>query len=60
MEYVATKEHIAFLEQKYDITIERVKPEKSIPTCVKQYGVPFLSKYVSEQMMRLQSHGFQW
>ena len=34
--------------------------DKPIPTCVKQYGVPFLLKYVSEQMMRLQPHGFQW
>lgn len=60
LEYTATKEHLDFLEQKYGITIERVKPDKPIPTCVKQYGVPFLSKYVSEQMMRLQAHGFQW
>lgn len=60
LEYSATKEHLDYLEQKYGITIERVKPDKPIPTCVKQYGVPFLSKYVSEQMMRLQAHGFQW
>lgn len=60
LEYQATKEHLDFLEQKYGITIERVKPDKPIPTCVKEYGVPFLSKYVSEQMMRLQAHHFQW
>ena len=60
LEYTATKEHLDFLEEKYGITIERIKPEKSIPTCVRQYGVPFLSKYVSEQMMRLQAHHFQW
>ena len=60
LEYSATKEHLDFLEQKYGSTIERVKPDKPIPTCVKEYGVPFLSKYVSEQMMRLQAHGYQW
>ena len=60
LEYTATKEHLDFLEQKYGIEIKRIKPDKPIPTCVKQYGVPFLSKYVSEQMMRLQAHGFQW
>lgn len=60
LEYKATKEHLEYLEQKYDIEIKRIKPEKSIPLCVKQYGVPFLSKYVSEQMMRLQKHHFQW
>ena len=53
LEYTATKEHLDYLEQKYGITIERVKPDKPIPTCVREYGVPFLSKYVSEQMMRL-------
>ena len=60
LEYQATKEHLDELEQKYGIEIVRLKPDKSIPTCVKEYGVPFLSKYVSEQMMRLQKHGFQW
>lgn len=60
LEYTATKEHLDYLEQKYGITIERVKPDKPIPTCVREYGVPFLSKYVSEQMMRLQAHHFQW
>ncbi len=59
-EYAATKEHLTELEQKYGIEILRVKAEKSIPACVKEYGVPFLSKYVSEQMMRLQKHNFQW
>ena len=60
LEYRATKEHLDYLEQKYGIEIKRIKPDKPIPTCVREYGVPFLSKYVSEQMMRLQAHGFQW
>ena len=60
LEYTATKEHLAELEQKYGIEIIHIKPDKPIPTCIKEYGVPFLSKYVSEQMMRLQAHHFQW
>ena len=60
LEYTATKEHLDYFEQKYGIEIQRIKPTKPIPTCVKEYGVPFLSKYVSEQMMRLQKHNFQW
>lgn len=60
LEYQATKEHLDDLEQKYGIEIKRIKPDKPIPACVKQYGVPFLSKYVSEQIMRLQAHHFQW
>ena len=31
LDYTATKEHLDFLEQKYGITIERVKPDKPIP-----------------------------
>ena len=56
LEYQATKDHLDELEQKYGIEIVRLKPDKSIPLCVKEYGVPFLSKYVSEQMMRLQNY----
>ncbi len=60
LEYQATKDHLDYLENKYDIQIKRIKPKKSIPVCVCEYGVPFVSKYVSEQMMRLQLHKFQW
>ena len=60
LEYQATKDHLDYLENKYDIQIKRIKPIKSIPVCVREYGVPFVSKYVSEQMMRLQLHKFQW
>ena len=60
LEYDATKEHIDFLEKKYGIEIKRIKPEKPIPTCVREFGVPFLSKYVSEMMERLQRHNFGW
>ena len=60
LEYRATKEHLDDLEKKYGIEIERIKACKPIPVCCKEYGQPFLSKYVSEQIMRLQQHGFQW
>lgn len=60
LEYEATKKHLKYLENKYKIQINRVRPQKPIPICIKEYGVPFLSKYVSEQMMRLQKNNFQW
>lgn len=60
MEYQATKDHISDLESKYGITIRRVKAIKPIPTSCIEYGQPFLSKYVSEMIERLQRHGFQW
>ncbi|MBO4284285.1 MAG: phosphoadenosine phosphosulfate reductase family protein [Clostridia bacterium] len=60
IEYQATKDHLDYLEQKYGIKIERIKAEKPIPLCVKEYGVPFLSKFASEMIMRLQRWGFKW
>lgn len=60
LEYSATIEHLAELENKYGITIRRVNAEVPIPICVKKYGVPFWSKYVSDMMYRLQRHNFSW
>lgn len=60
LEYQATKDHLVYLEQRYGITIERVKAQKPIPLCVKQYGVPFVNKFVSEHIGRMQKHSFCW
>ena len=60
IEYEATKRHLDELEAKYGVKIERVKPVKSVPQCVKEYGVPFVSKHVSEQMERGQKKNFTW
>lgn len=60
LETQATKDHIKALEKKYGITIKEIKAIKPVPLCVKQYGVPFLSKQASEFIERLQRHGFKW
>jgi len=60
LEYQATKDHLDYLEQKYGIEIKRAKAVKSIPTCCREYGVPFWSKYASEMIYRLQRHNFQF
>lgn len=60
LEYEATKRQIQHLNEKYGVEIEVVPPIKPIPMCVRQYGVPFWSKQVSDMMERLQRHGFQW
>lgn len=60
LEYEATKRHLKFLEDKYRITIRRLKAKKAIPTSCREYGTPFLSKTVSMYINRLQNHGFQW
>lgn len=60
LEYKATKEHLNYLEQRYNIKIDRVKAYKSIPYAIKKYGVPFWSKRVSESIERLQKHNFDF
>lgn len=60
LEYSATKRHLDFLERKYSITIERVPAIKSIPVCAKEFGQPFISKFVSQCISQLQRHGFDW
>ncbi len=60
IEYEATKKHLDFLEEKYGITIERVKATVPVPLGCRKYGLPFWSKYVSDMIYRLQRHGFKW
>ncbi len=60
MEYSATKEQLDYLESRYNITIRREKAIKPIPSSCKEFGQPFLSKYVSEMIERLQRHDFKW
>lgn len=60
LEYQATKEHLKYLEEKYNIEIIKAKAVKPIPLSCRQYGQPFLSKQVSEFIQRLQRHNFKW
>lgn len=60
LEYQATKDHIKWLEEEYGVEIEKCKPVKPIPIAVKEHGVPFLSKFVSKMIERLQRIGFKW
>lgn len=60
VEYQATKEHLDYLEEKYDIEIIRERAIKPIPLTCREYGQPFLNKYVSEMIYRLQKHNFKW
>lgn len=46
LEYRATREHIAYLETRYNIEIKRLRG-KSVVYVVKKYGVPILSKIKS-------------
>nr|DAX85659.1 MAG TPA: phosphoadenosine-phosphosulfate reductase [Caudoviricetes sp.] len=60
LEYKATKEHLKYLENKYDIEIVRIRGVKPIPITCRDDGQPFLSKQVSEFISRLQRHNFKW
>ena len=60
LEYRATHRHLDYLEQQYNVSIDRRKPRKTIPIACREYGVPFISKDISEMMGRLQSHDFDW
>lgn len=60
IEYQATYDHLDYLEDRYGIDIQRERAYKSIPTCCKEYGVPFMSKYASEMIKRMQDAGFQF
>lgn len=60
MEMQATKKHLQYLEDKYGITIERVRPKLPVAIAVRKIGYPFLSKKISDNIGRLQNHGFKW
>ena len=60
LEYQATKDHLDYLEERYSITIHRTRAKIPIPLSCHKYGQPFISKRVSEMMMRLQRYDFEW
>lgn len=60
LEYQATKKHLKYLEEKYNIQIKTFKAIKPIPVSCKMYGQPFISKQVSENIYRMQKHNFTW
>lgn len=60
LEYKATKNHLKYLEKKYGIKIKIEKAIKPIPVSCKEFGVPFLSKQVSQFIEGLQRHNFKW
>ena len=60
IEYQATKEHLTYLEDRYNIDITKERAKCPVPLSSKRYGVPFLSKHISEMIYRLQKHDFNW
>ena len=58
LEYDATKRHLRDLEQKYGITIDRIRG-KSVVSVVREYGVPILSK-IKAQRIDAYLRGTEW
>ena len=60
IEYAATKEHLSYLEKRYNIIIDRPSVKEPVPLSNKKYGQPFLSKYASMMIARLQKIDFDF
>ena len=60
IEYEATKRHIDELEEKYGIKIERIRSTVPVPLGCMKFGLPFLSKYCSQMISRLQRYNFDF
>ena len=60
LEYAATKRQLDYLETKYGVKIERRRAKTTVAAACRLYGVPFISKDVSEFIGRLQTHHFDW
>lgn len=59
VEYQATYEHLDYLKRRYGIEIETVRG-MPIPIAVRTYGIPFISKRVSDYLGRLLKKGFNF
>lgn len=60
LEYQATKNHLDYLENKYNIKIRRERAIKPIPQACKEWGQPFLNKDVSFKIKTLQNNNFDF
>ena len=55
LEMKATKDHVKETAQKYGVEIEEIRPKISIVQAVRTYGLPFISKLMSDSLSRWQS-----
>ena len=60
LEYEATKWHLEYLQNKYNIVIKKVRSREPIPVAIRKYGQPFVSKRAADMISRLQKHNFEW
>lgn len=60
LEFDATKEHISYLEDRYNIKIHRKRTRGSLSGTLRDNGYPIISKQFSEMIGRLQNVNFDW
>lgn len=60
MEYEATFRHLDYLEERYNIEIERVRAVEKVPLACHRHGLPVFSKHVAQTIGKLQDIGFDW
>jgi len=54
LELKATKDHVKATAEKYGVEIVECKPKKNIVLATREYGVPFISKIISQRLERVQ------
>ena len=57
LEMKATKDHVKATEAKYGIEIKELRPKINIVQATRKYGVPFVSKIMSEGLNNWQKKG---
>ena len=57
LEMKATKDHVKVQSEKYGIEIETVRPKINIVLAAKKYGIPFVSKIMSNGLEEWQKKG---
>ncbi len=55
LEMEATKRHVKEIEKKYGVTITEYRPKINIVLAAKRYGIPFVSKIMSEGLSGVQN-----
>ena len=57
LEMKATKDHVKAVSEKYGVEIEELRPKINIVQATRKYGVPFVSKIMSEGLDNWQKKG---
>ena len=57
LEMKATKDHVKAIAAKYGVDIEECRPKVNIVRAVREHGVPFVSKIMSEGIGEIQKKG---